>query len=143
LLIEATMVNPYESPQTKSDQAEPTLQARPTWSHYFTHITVNGCNILGLVNLLAFIGAFVAIIAVAPPVENRTVGMLLMALAVCVCSGFDLAIRQATVREGRWRRLLSPHAGGALVFIPLWAIYPAFALVVLGIVLYRALIAPA
>jgi hypothetical protein len=102
---------------------------------YFTHITVNGCNLLGLANVFVFIVLFITIAKTVP--AGQVLGVVLMGLTACGCCVFDLTLRVQTGSGGRLNRLLSSHAGGALVFIPVWAVYPTMAVIGLVMILHR------
>ena len=130
------MVNPYESPRGELGEDASTPKARRASRPYFTHILLNGCNLLGVTNLFAFIGLLWLVVAIDAPANNALRGVVL-ALAASGCMLWDLAVRVLTVRESRLIRLLSPYAGGTLVFIPVWAVYLAGFVTMAVIILTR------
>ena len=115
-------------------ESEPS-QPGPTALPHFTQITHYGCNLLGLVNVFAFIGLMTTIIERAP--DNRFLRAGLLVLIALACCAFDVWMRLLSPGEPRWRKLRSTHAGGALVFIPVWAIYPAFLIAIPLVVLHH------
>ncbi len=127
--------NPYGLPQGALGSADTEVEAQRPSRPYFTHITLHGCNLLGLANVFAFIGGLTlstTLIAALPPwPANRALGLAVLALfglVVCRPCVFDFVLRIRTGSGGRLMRLLSPHAGGALFYIPVWAVYPATAI---------------
>ena len=90
--------------------------------YYCAHVTHAGCNLLGLANFFGFIGGMAAIICIiAPPA--RAVSLTLGIVLICSCMAVDLLWR-LRMNAGGMMKLLAPHAGGAVFFIPVWAVYP-------------------
>ena len=50
------MVSPYESPQSSLEKSGSGPELDRPSRPYYTHITVNGCNLLGLANIFVSIG---------------------------------------------------------------------------------------
>jgi hypothetical protein len=98
-------------------------------------ITAHGCNLLGLANFFAFLGVVAFAPMIISPV-SPVLGAVVMGLGVCGCCVFDFALRILTGSGGRLMRLLSPHAGGAIFYIPVWVVYPAMAIFGLVMVLH-------
>jgi hypothetical protein len=128
------MVNPYESSQL--DRDDHAVIAGRVASPHFTHITVNGCNLMGLLNFFAFIGVLALVVPVILPL-SRMLGVIVLVSAVCGCPAIDFTRRIRCARGELWMRLLSPHAGGSLFFIPVWAVYPAMAVTGFAILLSK------
>ena len=120
-----------ESPQLSQDSPASINGAPPP---HFTHITVNGCNLIGLLNVFACIGAL-ALMSILP--VNGILGLIWFALVIGGCIAFDFSMRIRSAERPVWLRLLSPHAGGALFFLPVWAIYPGMAITGLALVLLK------
>jgi hypothetical protein len=114
------MSDPHELPRPPEELAEVNVNAASTPPH-FTHITVNGCNLLGLINVFAFMG-LMCLTAMLP--DNRVLRIGFAVLVVCGSCAADLVSRLSTGNGGGVLPLLSPHAGGALLFTPVWAVYP-------------------
>lgn len=130
------MVNPYQSPRSPIEKNDSRAAVGQSSRPYFTHITVKGCNLLGLANFFTFVGLLTLLITTMPA-GNRALAVVLLGLVVCGCSGFDLALRVLNSTGSRLTRLLSPFAGGALAFIPVWIIYPVMVAVGLILVLNK------
>jgi len=114
-------------------EADAALDAKRSLQPYFTHITVHGCNLAGLANVFACIGAmFLTILSC-----NGLLGAVVLVLAVCGCCAFDFVFRVSFGSGGRLIRLISPHAGGALLYIPVWAVYPALAVYAIVMLLHK------
>ena len=120
------MSDHYELPRPPEELAKANVNAASTPPH-FTHITVNGCNLLGLINIFVFIG-LMCLTTMLP--DNRVLRFGFVVLVVCGSCAADLVSRLSTGQGGRVLRLLSPHAGGALFFIPVWTVYPSMVILV-------------
>jgi hypothetical protein len=121
-----------EVPPTNEDQLGAAAFAAPP--PHFTHITVNGCNLMGLLNIFGCIGILVLVIVL--PVSGIP-GLILIIFAAFLSFASDLFFRIRSRRRKLWIQLLSPHAGGSLFFIPVWATYPAMAITILVMLLFK------
>jgi len=85
-----------------------------------------GTNILGLPDIFASIG-FIWLIGVLPSslMIVRVIGLLAGVAALMV---FDLWWRLRQPESSRWLRLFSLFTGGCFFFVPIWLLFPLFAL---------------
>jgi hypothetical protein len=87
-------------------------------------ITHQGCNILGLLNLfVVIIGMHIAVLLPGWP------GRIFLLLLVVGCVVYDIVDRTYSKTEYGKCRCLFPSAGGSLLFVPVWTMYPLMAVV--------------
>jgi hypothetical protein len=82
-----------------------------------------GVNLLGLLELFAFIGVLFGMIALT----NYVHAVILLALLVGSVIGiivFDLWWRRGQPEVTWWGRLFSPFAGGCFFYVPIWLLFP-------------------
>jgi hypothetical protein len=122
------MIDPYESSRIPQLVAEPEGSQSPPPS--FMHITVSGCNILGV----AAFTVFIAITSSFLGVENRLLRGTILVVSIVGFCAFDLIMRLSVSNVGRVARFLSTRAGGAMLFVPMWIMFlTALTIAVLGI----------
>jgi len=78
-----------------------------------------GANILGLLELFAFVGGMFGGIELSEH-TSRIIGRVFLGVAVAAIIAFDLFWRSRQREFGSWWRLFSPFAGGCFVFVPVW-----------------------
>ena len=95
-----------------------------------------GVNILGLLEIFALVGALFGMIVVSDYISQS----LRLATLVCAAAAivaFDLWWRRGQPETTWWARLFSPFAGGCFVFVPIWLLFPSFAVAVTIAVLVK------
>lgn len=88
-----------------------------------TDITAGGCNLAGLANIFAVVGA----LWVTTEITTLIIRTLLLIRVLCASTASHLVIRIRFGGGGIWNRLFSRRAGGCLCAIPSWAICPSIA----------------
>jgi hypothetical protein len=88
---------------------------------HLTRITnLMGCNILGVLELAALVGAMAAIIPADWPAQ--WLGQACLVAAGALISAFDFTWRYREVEPASLWRLVWPFTGGSMFYIPIWAL---------------------
>ncbi len=86
-----------------------------------------GVNILGLLEIFAFVGTIFGATAASDHVP-RFLGLAALVGAPGLIVAFDLWWRHRQPEATKLARLFSPFAGGCFAFVPIWLLFPIGAL---------------
>jgi hypothetical protein len=95
-----------------------------------------GCNLLGVLELLALPGLFIAAIDYVDPLSTVGARIFLIAGVVGLMT-FDLWWRNGIDSpRTRWR-FFSPFTGGSALFVPVWVLFAVIGVTFLAAVLFQ------
>lgn len=90
-----------------------------------------GVNILGLLELFAWIGSMVGIGSLSG-IVHPAVGICGMVGGFIGIAAFDIWWRARQPEQSLWKRLYSPFTGGCFAFLPVWSLL--LALFITGVI---------